>query len=214
MIVRIVAATGRRLPFSASALISFHNVHNDATLDSMRARRRWIAAFEQTTLTTDQFPIAFSRSSGPGGQNVNKLNTKATVRLDLARTTRSDGDEDDKDGGGNSSQPGTIDLSPGKKWLPKTIASELVAQSPYYVQSSHSVAISSMRHRTAPANAQDALEKLHEHILSIASSSLVGETSAQQRDRVKGLERRESRKMEKVKRQRSNIKAGRGKVAL
>ncbi|KAE8219419.1 hypothetical protein CF319_g6880 [Tilletia indica] len=179
----------------------------------MRARRRWIAAFEQTTLTTDQFPIAFSRSSGPGGQNVNKLNTKATVRLDLARTTRSDNDEDE-DGGGNSSQPGTIDLSPGKKWLPRTVASELVAHSPYYVQSSHSVAISSMRHRTAPANAQDALEKLHEHILSIASSSLVGETSAQQRDRVKGLERRESRKMEKVKRQRSNIKAGRGKVAL
>lgn len=28
--------------------------------------------------------VSFSRSSGPGGQNVNKLNTKVTVRLNIA----------------------------------------------------------------------------------------------------------------------------------
>ncbi len=31
--------------------------------------------------------IAYSRSGGPGGQNVNKVETKATVRLDLLHTT-------------------------------------------------------------------------------------------------------------------------------
>ncbi|CAD6963036.1 unnamed protein product, partial [Tilletia caries] len=155
MIVRILAATAsstaRAIPRSISCL------HSDASLESMRARRRWIAAFEQTTLTTDQFPIAFSRSSGPGGQNVNKLNTKATVRLELARTTRSDDDEDANDGVQSGS---SVDLSPGKRWLPKAVAGDLAAHSPYYVQSSHSVSISSMRHRTAPANAQDALDKV------------------------------------------------------
>lgn len=31
-----------------------------------------------------EFDFSFSRSSGPGGQNVNKLNTKATLRWDVA----------------------------------------------------------------------------------------------------------------------------------
>ncbi|KAK0554922.1 hypothetical protein OC844_006111 [Tilletia horrida] len=178
-----------------------------AAVDAMRARRRWIEAFEQTTFTTDHFPITFSRSSGPGGQNVNRLNTKATVRLDLARATGGDDEQ-------GVSGSGPLDLSPGRRWLPKSVAGELVARSPYYVHSSHSISISSMRHRTAPANAQDALEKLHAHIQQTASASLVGETSGEQRERVQGLQRKESRKMERVKKKRSDVKAGRGKVAL
>ena len=31
----------------------------------------------------DQLEIKFVRSSGPGGQNVNKLNTKAEIRFNL-----------------------------------------------------------------------------------------------------------------------------------
>ncbi|KAK0547754.1 hypothetical protein OC845_003949 [Tilletia horrida] len=145
----------------------------------------------------------YHRSSGPGGQNVNRLNTKATVRLDMSKCT--------------SAKPAvsqSLDMSPGSRWLLKDVADDLIKESPYYVQSSHTVAISSMRHRTAPANAQDALEKLHEHLMGIGSASLVGETSDEQRRRVKNLQRKESRKMEQVKRKRSDTKAGRGKVSL
>ncbi len=37
-----------------------------------------------TILPARLFQIRFSRSGGPGGQNVNKLNTKVDLRLDLA----------------------------------------------------------------------------------------------------------------------------------
>jgi ribosome-associated protein len=37
------------------------------------------------TLPSDCFQITFSRSSGPGGQHVNKLNTRVSVFLDVRR---------------------------------------------------------------------------------------------------------------------------------
>lgn len=62
---------------------------------------------------------------------MNKLATKATVRFDLAKA---------------------------RTWLPEHVQRGL-AMSSFYAQSSHSLVLSSMRHRTQPANAQDCLEK-------------------------------------------------------
>lgn len=36
---------------------------------------------------SDDVAISFARSSGPGGQNVNKLNTKVDMRLNLKNST-------------------------------------------------------------------------------------------------------------------------------
>lgn len=41
----------------------------------------------QITLDTHWISFSISRSSGPGGQNVNKVNTRVTVFYDLARST-------------------------------------------------------------------------------------------------------------------------------
>ena len=48
---------------------------------------------KKTSFTIEEFQpgeiqFVFSRSSGPGGQNVNKVNTKATVIFHLAETAR------------------------------------------------------------------------------------------------------------------------------
>ncbi|KAI8854756.1 hypothetical protein BC829DRAFT_439036 [Chytridium lagenaria] len=38
--------------------------------------------FKETSIPVDKLEISFSRSSGPGGQNVNKVNTKVDLRFE------------------------------------------------------------------------------------------------------------------------------------
>lgn len=38
------------------------------------------------SIPLDEFHFTFSRSGGPGGQNVNKVNTKVTLRWDVVRS--------------------------------------------------------------------------------------------------------------------------------
>jgi len=145
--------------------------------------------------------ISYSRSSGPGGQNVNKVSTKATVRLALAAT---------------------------RPWYPPYALAALV-RSPHFTastplstknpspaaQASHppepsgALLVSASEHRTQPQNLASALAKLKVALVGAARVGLVGETSAEQKERVKGLVARDKRKVENVKRQRKDVKTGR-----
>eukprot|EP00210_Caulerpa_lentillifera_P003515 g3354.t1 len=59
-------------PFSVRKLCSTHRDEVEITKD-----------FELRMVRKDDVEIAFSRSSGPGGQNVNKVNTKVDMRLSI-----------------------------------------------------------------------------------------------------------------------------------
>ncbi|SNX85727.1 uncharacterized protein MEPE_04436 [Melanopsichium pennsylvanicum] len=163
--------------------------------EEMKQRRRWIATFEPLALRRNDFQVTFSRSSGPGGQNVNKLNTKANVRLDLSQTS--------------SHASESLDPSHPLKWLTRDLVSRIAKNSPYYVASDHSLLFTSMRHRTQEANVQDALEKMHAHLLDLAQHGLVGETSKQQRDRVRRLQDADARRKKNNKIKRADVKSGR-----
>ncbi|KIL65712.1 hypothetical protein M378DRAFT_161696 [Amanita muscaria Koide BX008] len=53
------------------------------TPEDKSAARAWIAEFKKHGIPRSLVRFTFARSSGPGGQNVNKVNTKASLRCEV-----------------------------------------------------------------------------------------------------------------------------------
>jgi hypothetical protein len=65
---------------ATSALLSLPSLVKDA--DHALARE-WLDNLDPSDIPKDAYDVSYARSSGPGGQHVNKTNSKAVVRLDL-----------------------------------------------------------------------------------------------------------------------------------
>jgi len=76
--------------------------------------------------------VSFSRSSGAGGQNVNKVNTKAEVRFHLEKSL----------------------------WLSISVKERFKVLYSQFINDAGEVIISSQRHRTQERNLDDCIEKL------------------------------------------------------
>jgi ribosome-associated protein len=87
-----------------------------------------------------EFEITFARSAGPGGQNVNKLNTKATLRWPIVSSPT----------------------------LPDDVRRRLMARHPRRVTSAGDLLITSQRFRDAGRNVADCLEKLRAMLVAVA----------------------------------------------
>jgi hypothetical protein len=55
---------GNNLPLS--------NDNNDANTEAIRKSKRWLEEFTADKIPRREFEVSYARSSGPGGQNVNK----------------------------------------------------------------------------------------------------------------------------------------------
>jgi ribosome-associated protein len=88
-----------------------------------------------------EFAFTFARSSGPGGQNVNKVNSKALLRWPVMRSAS----------------------------LPGAVRARLLAKYGRRVTSGGELLISSDRFRDAGRNVADCLEKLRRMLLDAAS---------------------------------------------
>ncbi|CAN6637857.1 hypothetical protein TRVA0_016S02146 [Trichomonascus vanleenenianus] len=97
--------------------------------------REWLATLDSRKLPRDAFSVSFSRSSGPGGQNVNKVNSKATVKLTKEQ----------------------LDLA---EWIPK-VAKDQLEMLPF-VTKSGSLVVQSDRSRNRHENIEDCYDKLCE----------------------------------------------------
>ena len=83
-------------------------------------------------LPRERLTFTFSRSSGAGGQNVNKVNTKAEVRFVLADAS----------------------------WMDADVRERFAEQCAACVNAEGEVFVTSQKHRTQEANLEDALMKL------------------------------------------------------
>ena len=116
----------------------------------------------------------FVRASGPGGQNVNKLSTKADVRLPL------------------------VSASP---WISDPVLVALRARERNRINQKDELVVQCDEHRTQHQNLDGALSKLNFMLCMAAESLIVTEPSAETVRRVKSLQRKaqRQRKEEKIK---------------
>lgn len=89
------------------------------------------------TIPADELQFSYSRSSGPGGQNVNKVNSKATLRWNVEQSSV----------------------------LPADLKRRFKRQQSHRINQQGELVISSQRHREQPRNARDCLEKLRAMLL-------------------------------------------------
>ena len=116
-----------------------------------------------------EFRFTFARSSGPGGQNVNKLNTKATLRWPVL----------------------------GSRSLPEPVRKRFLARYRRRVTAEGDLLITSQRFRDAGRNVADCLEKLRQMLAEVAVAPKVRKATRPTRASVRRRldnKRRQSRK--------------------
>uniref|UniRef100_A0A8C5R7P9 Large ribosomal subunit protein mL62 n=1 Tax=Leptobrachium leishanense TaxID=445787 RepID=A0A8C5R7P9_9ANUR len=74
-----IRSCGSRYSSSFQSVYSLNKLYPDSESPQYTEPRQ-----EQPDIPVDRLIISYSKSSGPGGQNVNKVNTKAEVRFHMA----------------------------------------------------------------------------------------------------------------------------------
>jgi len=132
---------------------------------------RMLVVNRRIQIPPEEFEFTYARSSGPGGQNVNKVNSKALLRWRIV----------------------------GSPSLPDDVRQRFLAAHPRRVTKEGDVLISSQRYRDAPRNAEDCLNKLRELLTGVAQAPKVRRPTKPSRGSV--VRRRQAKTVQSQKKQ-------------
>ncbi|CCH43592.1 Peptide chain release factor 1 [Wickerhamomyces ciferrii] len=104
---------------------------------SINEAKQWLGSLDPQKIPRNEFKITFSRSSGPGGQKVNKSDSKATIQLN------------------------DLDLA---IWIPKEIKTQLKYNNFRYLTKTNGLVIQDDTQRSRELNTDRCFIKLVEEI--------------------------------------------------
>jgi len=155
---------------------------SSATGDEVQAARAWLAELHAETIPFKSIgELSFSRSSGPGGQNVNKVNSKATLKVPLDALLHH---------------------------IPAALHGE-IRRSRYVAARSNAIIVQADDSRKQSDNAQSCYRRIYEAIARAGQDAVPAETSAAQVQRVQQLQKADNERRLKSKKQQSAKKTSR-----
>ncbi|CAI6338963.1 unnamed protein product [Periconia digitata] len=149
--------------------------------DQLEAARTWLGQLHAETIPRSIGELTFSRSSGPGGQNVNKVNSKATLKLPLDALLHH---------------------------IPSPLHAHIRA-SRYVTLKSNAFVIHADDSRKQSDNAHSCYKRLLEEVRDAGRNAIPGQTSAAQAQRVKHLQKSDNERRLKSKKHHSAKKSSR-----
>ncbi|KAI4869946.1 hypothetical protein F4820DRAFT_344391 [Hypoxylon rubiginosum] len=163
-------------PLEAVRTLHYQAYDSGFDQDDLTEARKWRVSFDEKALPKGQ--TTYSRSSGPGGQHVNKTESKATTVWSVEELSKS---------------------------LPKLMCSAL-RTSRYYAKGNDSITIQAQTQRSRSANNEENHQKLAEELQKIYGEHVPGTTSSEKIQKYEALEKSFHSNRVKSKKQQSSKK--------